>query len=86
MRFILYTCVKCSCNFYADVDECSTLGVDACENAGTCLNQNGSYSCICVTGYTGVHCDSGKQRTAMTVVMDLSNLTFIIFQCLCTLC
>ncbi|XP_060566825.1 protein crumbs homolog 1-like [Ruditapes philippinarum] len=52
---------KCSCypGFIPpncdDRDECS-MASNLCQN-GTCTNNPGSYSCICNTGYTGVHCE-----------------------------
>ena len=40
------------------------------------MNQDGSYFCICEPGYSGVHCESGKQRMAVTMAMDTSNGNF----------
>lgn len=40
-----------------DIDECSTW---PCENDGACLNSDGSYSCTCVEGWTGINCDKGE--------------------------
>ena len=38
--------------FLIDIDECSTGSV--CGSGGICLNNEGSYTCICTRGYTGV--------------------------------
>jgi hypothetical protein len=43
---------------FADVDECTEY--EPCQNNGTCVNNNGSYTCICTTGWQGKHCDDGK--------------------------
>ena len=42
---------------YPDIDECRN---DPCQNGGTCVNSPGSYSCDCVEGYKGDHCQEGK--------------------------
>lgn len=39
----------------ADVNECIENRL-SCKNGGSCLNQNGSYTCICVHGWNGVDC------------------------------
>ena len=35
-----------------DINECE-LGIDNCNEQATCNNTEGSYSCICNTGWTG---------------------------------
>lgn len=35
-----------------DVDECSD-GTDACDIRAVCLDTEGSYDCVCQTGYRG---------------------------------
>ena len=42
---------------YPDINECEN---DPCQNGGTCVNSPGGYSCNCVDGYTGDHCQEGK--------------------------
>ena len=46
-----------------DIDEC-TMGTDDCgpETTATCMNTEGSYTCVCNEGYTGTMC-TGKQIT-----------------------
>ena len=45
----------------SDIDECSTSS-DLCHPQAVCTNTDGSYTCMCVSGYTGdgQNC-SGKQ-------------------------
>ena len=40
----------------ADLDECDFF---PCQHNGTCLNNNGSYSCNCTSGWRGQDCEEG---------------------------
>jgi hypothetical protein len=40
-----------------DLNECN---MEPCENNGTCHNNNGSYTCECMKGFQGQHCQDGK--------------------------
>ena len=42
-----------------DIDECAA-NADLCLNDGTCINTDGSFHCQCLTGYTGITCESGE--------------------------
>ncbi|XP_072017664.1 uncharacterized protein [Amphiura filiformis] len=37
-----------------DINECSS---DPCQNGGTCMDSVNEYSCSCLAGYVGVHCE-----------------------------
>ena len=37
-----------------DIDECVS---SPCENAGACVDDVNGYSCECVGGYEGTHCE-----------------------------
>ena len=39
-------------HFYSDVDECA-IGSHQCSNVSVCYNQNGSYGCDCINGFSG---------------------------------
>lgn len=43
--------------FHVDVDECLS---NPCQNGGTCIDNSGSHSCICLAGWTGQNCTIGK--------------------------
>ena len=43
--------------FFLDINECSS---NPCSNGGTCVDQVNKYLCNCQTGFTGVHCETGK--------------------------
>ena len=39
-----------------DIDDCASA---PCQNGGTCVDGINSYTCNCVYGYTGDHCQTG---------------------------
>lgn len=45
--------------FILDVNECKR---SPCQNNGTCINNDGSYTCLCEPGWTGQHCQTGKYQ------------------------
>ena len=47
-----------------DINECSS---SPCMNGATCTDAVNSYTCACVAGYTGTHCETGGK-------LGLSNL------------
>lgn len=44
-----------------DVDECLST---PCANNGTCINNKGSYTCVCKRGWTDLNCDIGMSCNA----------------------
>ena len=58
--FILFGRTETKRVFYfslTDIDDC--LGV-SCSNNGTCVDMVDGYTCSCVEGFTGQHCQIGK--------------------------
>ena len=45
------------CVILSDKDECATA---SCLNGGTCTDGVNEYTCTCLPGYTGSHCETGK--------------------------
>ena len=41
---------------FSDIDECLA---DPCQNGGVCVDGVNEYSCDCLDGYSGVHCETG---------------------------
>ena len=56
---------------YLDIDECSS-GTASCMENSVCVNQDGSYACVCDTGYDYVDgkC-TGKNSYIISVVSIL---------------
>ena len=45
--------IYCTCiSFKLDIDECNE-GTDLCDTNANCINNNGSYVCMCNSGYEG---------------------------------
>ena len=40
----------------SDIDYCTNV---TCNNGGSCVDGLSNYSCFCVAGYTGIHCETG---------------------------
>ena len=40
-----------------DINECSS---NPCMNGATCTDAVNAYTCGCVAGYTGSHCETGR--------------------------
>ena len=52
----------------ADIDECSS---NPCLNGATCTDAVNQYTCGCVAGYTGTHCETGSSLTMTSTVHHL---------------
>lgn len=62
--------------FSADPDECLT---SPCKNGGSCVNTRGSYSCICVDGWSGMDCTIiGNNDCNIQLNNDYSFTTIIV--------
>ena len=68
--FCLVTCLVLWCvvsfyfvySLYLDTNEC--LNSNSCHSNATCKNNEGSYTCICISGYSG----NGSVCTGMFVI------------------
>ena len=56
----------------SDIEECSS---QPCQNEGTCNDQPNGYTCDCVDGYEGTHCETG-----ITFCMSLHTM-FVFSSC-----
>ena len=48
-----------SITFIADIDDCASK---PCQPNGRCIDGVNNYTCKCDPGYTGKHCEKGKQK------------------------
>ena len=57
-------------NYSSDIDEC-TFNRHNCHSNADCENEEGSYTCKCVTGYTGngISC---LGKTLMIIYMNIA--------------
>ena len=46
-------------SYILDIDECSSY---PCENGGRCDDYVNVYTCSCADGYTGIHCETGRDE------------------------
>ena len=44
-----------------DINNCVN---HTCENGGSCVDGVNNYSCNCLVGFTGYHCETGKLLSA----------------------
>ena len=51
-----YVCVNTE---FTEIDECAS---NPCQNGSTCTDLRAGYTCNCVEGYTGLHCEIGKEK------------------------
>ena len=65
-----YDHLKTSYQFHLDVNEC--LLNSTCDANATCNNTQGSYTCMCDSGYSGdgISCD-GMQRTKIVIIITV---------------
>ena len=62
----------------ADINEC--VLENPCRNGATCINNAGSYQCICLPGFSGPHCVDGKclcypsRLISLFVIISLESL------------
>ena len=57
-------------NVCPDISECSL-----CLNGGTCQDVIDGYSCLCMSGYTGVHCETNINE-CQGIDCKVSHLSF----------
>ena len=60
---ILNVCLTLYC--VADINECDS---NPCENSGACADGINSYTCACVDGYTGTHCELSNYNISAYLV------------------
>ena len=53
-------------SYISDINECSS---NPCENGGSCTDNVNHYTCSCADGYTGIHCETGKNLNLIFVII-----------------
>ena len=67
---------RCAAYFYcswSDIDECVN---HTCVNNATCVDAVYGYTCSCVDGFTGTHCEVGKEIPSRDIVGFLNKTLF----------
>ena len=67
-----FVVTNCLFNNFLDINECTKLS-SLCHQNANCINANGSYSCQCLTGY------SGDGKVDCTGIVLLCNYFIIVF-------
>ena len=59
IKYLDIQVAKCGikCFKLTDIDDCESI---SCKNGGTCTDGVSSYTCYCVIGYSGTHCEIGE--------------------------
>ena len=58
------------CNsFVSDVNDCMP---NPCQNDGNCTDGINKYNCMCVPGYNGTNCETGKQLKIHSKIRNLA--------------
>ena len=47
---------------FLDIDDCATL---PCKAGGTCVDKINGFTCVCPTGYAGLTCEIGENKTVV---------------------
>ena len=72
--------LMCPCGlFLPDVNEC-TEDTHMCDDVAMCSDTVGSYTCTCITGYTGFTCNGNHTERHN---MDILQSTLLVFHMLC---
>ena len=48
---------------FPDINECTLPTTLPCQHGGTCVDHVNRYTCTCVAGYNGLHCETGTSTT-----------------------
>ena len=57
----------------SDPDDCNS---SSCQNDGVCVDDINGYTCTCIAGTTGIHCENSKWNNGFKISMQY---TFIYF-------
>lgn len=73
-----HTVLTCS-NFHLDMDECASPNTNNCDQQlATCINTNGSFLCMCNSGYTGLGTNGTCEGTHMLLSLHVPVLNLFI--------
>jgi hypothetical protein len=54
--------------YFVDRNECDNVP-NVCRNGGTCINNDGSYTCLCTQSWTGPFCDIGRYPWLLDILL-----------------
>ena len=65
LMYLIWKLTYCAINYSStsnsDIDECTEYNETLCASNRNCENIDGSYVCLCSTGFGGVNCEDGKK-------------------------
>lgn len=45
--------------YFSETNECNS---NPCQNGASCIDKVNRYTCSCVSGYMGTHCETGNKH------------------------